>query len=373
MFEKADFKKLVKLKVNADFGEIRGRSVVIKDKNLVQLEYRRGGVISQVNLSTSEAAAALEKESAAVKNAVIVTEGRTYEFRRTKKGGILSNSYKNHSEFAPEANDRSKQTALNSADPVFYRLGLTSADGRIKADKADKFRQISRFTELAYDIIRGEKKLTAVDYGCGKAYLDFALASYLKDKGAEADIICVYRRADVIKTGEKISAELGINNVKFVRAEAEDYPPDGADMVIALHACDTATDYALYAAVKAGVKYVLSVPCCQHEVKANMTGGGLLSEYGVIKERFAALATDAVRAAVMEACGYSVQVVEYIDDEHSLKNVMLRCVKRKNAFFNAQAAEKAKRTLKYLGAEQTLYNLLIRDRQPQPCAVVSRD
>lgn len=247
MFERIDFSALVRLHIRTVWGGIVGRPVTIRGKALVQLEYNRDGVISHVNLPAGDVGKTLEESAAECTNAVILTEGRTYEYRRTKKGKVLSHSYANDKKSLPEKNDRTVAGALDPHDPLYAALGLTTAD------------------------------------------------------------------------------------------------------------------YALYAAVRAGVKYIVSVPCCQHEMKANMTGGGLLSDYGIVRDRAAALATDAVRAAVLEAAGYKVQILEYVDDEHSLKNLMLRCVKRRNFTGNAAAADKARQLLKWFGARQKLFDLLLGD------------
>lgn len=274
---------------------------------------------------------------------------------------MLSHSYANDKKSVPEKNDRTVGGALDPHDPLYAALGLTTADGKVKADKSDKFRQIGRFAETVGDLVKGETCLRIVDYGCGKSYLDFVLEAYLQSRGIEADITGLDIKKDVIAGCEALRQRLGKDNMRFVCADAAAYNLSCADLVVTLHACDTATDYALYAAVRAGVKYIVSVPCCQHEMKANMTGGGLLSDYGIVRDRAAALATDAVRAAVLEAAGYKVQILEYVDDEHSLKNLMLRCVKRRNFTGNAAAADKARQLLRWFGARQKLFDLLLGD------------
>lgn len=361
MFERIDFSALVRLHVRTVWGGIVGRPVTIRGKALVQLEYNRDGVISHVNLPAGDVGNTLEESAAECTNAVILTEGRTYESRRTKKGKVLSHSYTNDKKSVPEKNDRTVAGALDPHDPLYAALGLTTADGKVKADKSDKFRQIGRFAETVGDLVKGETCLRIVDYGCGKSYLDFVLEAYLQSRGIEADITGLDIKKDVIAGCEALRQRLGKDNMRFVCADAAAYNLSCADLVVTLHACDTATDYALYAAVRAGVKYIVSVPCCQHEMKANMTGGGLLSDYGIVRDRAAALATDAVRAAVLEAAGYKVQILEYVDDEHSLKNLMLRCVKRRNFTGNAAAADKARQLLKWFGAPQKLFDLLLGD------------
>ena len=285
MFERIDFSALVRLHVRTVWGGIVGRPVTIWGKALVQLEYNRDGVISHVNLPAGDVGKTLEESAAECTNAVILTEGRTYEYRRTKKGKVLSHSYTNDKKSVPEKNDRTVAGALDPHDPLYAALGLTTADGKVKADKSDKFRQIGRFAETVGDLVKGETCLRIVDYGCGKSYLDFVLEAYLQSRGIEADITGLDIKKDVIAGCEALRQRLGKDNMRFVCADAAAYNLSCADLVVTLHACDTATDYALYAAVRAGVKYIVSVPCCQHEMKANMTGGGLLSDYGIVRDR----------------------------------------------------------------------------------------
>lgn len=358
MFEKIDFTKLVRLKINRETGYVRGRLIQLKGRPAVQFEYSDKGVISHVNTDISAAASQAEQAAADCKNAVIVTEGRTYEFKRSKKGKLLSHSYANDEQPAAGANDRTKRRVLDTNSRALYELGITTADGKVKADKQVKFRQIDRFADIVGGLI-DERAVKIVDFGCGKSYLDFVLREYLDSKGIRAEIAGLDIRPDVIETCETLRRKLGYDNMRFVCADAKDYPLTGADMVVSLHACDTATDHALYQAVRAGVKYIVSVPCCQHEINATMTGGGLFAEYGIIKERAAALATDAVRAALLESVGYNVQVLEYVDDEHSLKNIMLRCVRRPDGKGDSNAADKARALLDLFGARQTLYDLLL--------------
>lgn len=202
MFEGIDFSAPVKLNIKTVWGGVVGRPVTIRGKALVQLEYNRNGVISHVNLPAADVKKTLEDLSAEMTNAVILTAGRTYEFRRTKKGKVLSHSYRNDRKSVPENNDRAVAAALDPRDPLYRALGLTTADGKVKADKSDKFRQIGRFAELVGDIVKGEASLRIVDYGCGKSYLDFVLDAYLRARGIEADITGLDIRQDVIDSCE---------------------------------------------------------------------------------------------------------------------------------------------------------------------------
>ena len=203
--------------------------------------------------------------------------------------------------------------------------------------KYDKYKQINRFIELVDDAFQSSQReeITILDFGCGKSYLTFLLYYYFTVKrGVKAKIIGYDLKEDVVGRCNDIAARYGYENLRFVVADVtrDALYGEHIDMIVTLHACDTATDYALHYAMERGVKYIFSVPCCQHEVNAQIQKGGdfdLLLAHGLLQERFSALLTDAIRAAVLEDAGYRVDVIEFIDFEHSPKNLMLRCVRNK--------------------------------------------
>lgn len=357
-WDKIEFAALVRCKARLGDGTVIGRPARIKNQTVVQLTFSQGKKVRHENVPLTAVGERLRELLETADGMTVVTVGRTYEFRRTKKGKLLSRSSSNTAAQTVEGNDRVKNRVLDTV-PALVEAGVMTADGKVYADKQEKFRQINRFTELIADVIGDEKTLSIVDFGCGKSYLGFAVEHYCRKKGIYATVTGIDLKADVIETCEQIAERCGLDNMRFVCGDIADYPLEKADMVISLHACDTATDYALYNAVRAKVKYIFSVPCCQHELNATMTDDSLLSKYGIVRERTAALVTDAVRAALLESMGYRVQVLEYVDSEHSLKNLMIRAV---FADTPAEKREKAKqdaeRLLHAFGANQCLYRML---------------
>ena len=211
-------------------------------------------------------------------------------------------------------------------------LGVFTKDFKIVRSKYDKFKQINRVVELVDQSLRDERAETIriLDFGCGKSYLTFILYYYFAvRRGMKTEIIGYDLKADVVRRCSEIAARYGYDGLRFEVADVtrDRLADTKIDMIVTLHACDTATDYALAYAIRHGVKHIFSVPCCQHEVNLSIRRGGeldLLLEHGIIRERVSALLTDAVRAAVLEDAGYAVDVIEFIDFEHSPKNLMLR-------------------------------------------------
>ena len=208
-------------------------------------------------------------------------------------------------------------------------------EGKIVRTKFDKFRQINRFLEFIEDILpqlNKKQEVTILDFGCGKSYLTFAMYYYLHVlKHYDIRIIGLDLKADVIRHCSALAEKYGYEKLTFLEGDIADYDGvDTVDMVVTLHACDTATDYALAKAISWDAKVILSVPCCQHELNGQMKNEILapVMRYGLLKERFAALVTDGLRAEYLEHAGYHVQVLEFIDMEHTPKNILLRAVKQ---------------------------------------------
>lgn len=232
------------------------------------------------------------------------------------------------------AHDKAKRHLLSEGEPVpaLVDLGVFTEDYRIVKSKYDKYRQIDRFLQLIDDEFAGSarKSLTILDFGCGKSYLTFILYYYFAVKrGMDVSIIGYDLKADVVERCNRIAEKYGYDKLRFYVADVTkdalyDRP---IDMVVTLHACDTATDYALYYAIQKQADYIFSVPCCQHEINAQIQKGGeldLLLRHGIVKERVCALLTDSIRAAALEDMGYRTDMIEFIDFEHSPKNIMLR-------------------------------------------------
>lgn len=263
------------------------------------------------------------------------------------KKGRVSVKRKNFEERREEgvnlSHNRAKRYLLEEGRPVPFLvdLGVQTKDGMIVRARYDKFKQINRFLEFIEDILptlSKEDKIHVIDFGCGKSYLTFAIYYYMKElQGLDVEITGLDLKEDVIEKCNGLAVKYGYEGLCFRQGDIGTY--DGqpgeenrADMVVTLHACDTATDYALAKAVDWGAKVILSVPCCQHEVNKQIMAEELkpLLKYGLLKERMAALFTDAIRANVLEESGYDVQILEFIDMEHTPKNILIRAVKRED-------------------------------------------
>lgn len=256
----------------------------------------------------------------------------------SKKGKVTIKK-KKHAQAKPTqilAHNRVKKYILKEgiAVPFLVDLGVMTQQGKVVSSRYDKFRQINRFLEFVEDILPKlpkNREVTILDFGCGKSYLTFAMYYYLKElQGYDVNIIGLDLKTDVIEKCNKLAASYKYDKLHFYQGDIADYEGvDAVDMVVTLHACDTATDYALAKAVEWGAKVILSVPCCQHEVNKQIKGEVLQSvlKYGILKERISALITDGIRANLLEKKGYDTQILEFIDMEHTPKNLLIRAVK----------------------------------------------
>jgi len=237
--------------------------------------------------------------------------------------------------------DRPRDRWVDSSAPWLAALGVTDHDGKVRERMRDKFRQIERFVDLLAAAVResqldgARRPLTVFDMGAGKGYLTFAAYDYLRRvDNFEADITGVEIREDLVAQGNRVAAQCGFGGLRFVRGAIHETPPERADILVALHACNTATDDALAAAIRAGASVILTAPCCHKELRPQVDAAGDrgplrdILRHGLFAERHAEIATDALRALLLERAGYRVRVSEFVSPEHTAKNVMISAIRR---------------------------------------------
>ena len=349
---------------------------MLKNKSLLfQIEEYTKTQVFHKNLTAGDAGSYLtgklssdtSSQTASFKNALVETKSFTANVLVSKKGTITIKKKMNTSTKQPKislSHNRKKKYILEEGIPVPFLidLGVMTQNGSIVNAHYDKFRQINRFLEYIEDILPSlptGRELRILDFGCGKSYLTFAIYYYLKVlKGYPVRITGLDLKEDVIRHCNELAVKYGYDKLEFLCGDIAYY--DGCsqvDMVVTLHACDTATDYALAKAVGWGAKVILSVPCCQHELNKQMKND-LLSpvlHYGILKERMAALMTDGLRAQILEANGYRTQILEFIDMAHTPKNLLIRAV------YNGHCADNKAQIDELLAAfdvNPTLYRLL---------------
>lgn len=263
------------------------------------------------------------------------------------------------------SHNREKQYILQEGKPVDFLVGLgvQTPEGKITKNRYDKFRQINRYLEFIEDVLDKlptNRTIRIIDFGCGKSYLTFAMYYYLHVL-QKRDILVtgLDLKKDVIAHCNELAVKCGYDKLNFEVGDISTYEGgDAVDMVVSLHACDTATDYALEKAVKWGAKVIMAVPCCQHEVNKQIACKELqpLLKYGLIKERMSALITDALRANLLEEQGYDTQILEFIDMEHTPKNLLIRAVKKDGV--KMQRKNPVQDTMEFLQLQPTLHKLL---------------
>ncbi len=267
---------------------------------------------------------------------------------------------------APE-HDRRKVKALGAA-PFLTALGVTNAGGEARPGMADKLRQIERFTELlghllAESPLRDRRELRVLDLGAGKGYLTFAAHAFFRARGIAAEVTGVEQREDLVELTNRTARDLGCDGLAFVRGAIGEFtPPAAPDVLIALHACDTATDDALHLGIRAGAQLLLAAPCCHQEIRAQLTPPPVLRDilrHGILAEREAELLTDGLRALLLEIQGYDTKVFEFISPEHTAKNLMIAAHRRPQPPDPAPLRARLRELLDFYGIrEQHLAQLL---------------
>ena len=348
--------------------KVRIRPVILKN----EIEYQVSEFVGRKVLHSNHSAADVKKK---------IIDYMTEDFKQAQinmtdaaatilssKSKTLTCKYKKAGQLKAQrdlSHNRTKKYIIQEGKPVAFMidLGVMGQDGKIIRTRYDKFRQINRFLEYIEDILPKldkERELTIIDFGCGKSYLTFAMYYYLKElKGYNIRIIGLDLKADVIEHCNELRTRYGYDKLDFYVGDIATYKDvDKVDMVVTLHACDTATDYALAKAFKWGAEVILSVPCCQHEANRTIKSDILspVMDYGILKERMAAIVTDAARAKLLTANGYDTQILEFIDMEHTPKNLLIRAVKSGKEDISAR--EKTKDMLEALNLELTIDKLI---------------
>ena len=348
--------------------KVRIRPVILKN----EIEYQVSEFVGRKVLHSNHGAADVKKK---------IIDYMTEDFKQAQinmtdaaatilssKSKTLTCKYKKAGQLKVQrdlSHNRTKKYIIQEGKPVAFMidLGVMGQDGKIIRTRYDNFRQINRFLEYIEDILPKldkERELTIIDFGCGKSYLTFAMYYYLKElKGYNIRIIGLDLKADVIEHCNELRTRYGYDKLDFYVGDIATYKDvDKVDMVVTLHACDTATDYALAKAVKWGAEVILSVPCCQHEANRTIKSDILspVMDYGILKERMAAIVTDAARAKLLTANGYDTQILEFIDMEHTPKNLLIRAVKSSKEDISAR--EKTKDMLEALNLELTIDKLI---------------
>jgi SAM-dependent methyltransferase len=319
------------------------RPIRLKQQLLYQLTSRIGNQEFHRNLPAEELLAELQTQCGETFRDVFVRSAAgTWNARfKRRRGWQIQHTASSRQTFAtaPETveHDRSRKYLIPAGEkvPFLIETGIMSADGTVRKRHFAKFRQINRYVEFIDDIVDrlpADKTLRIVDFGCGKSYLTFATHYLLtQHRQRKVSIVGLDRRPDVVETCRGIVERVGLKGIQFHIGDIAGYEPDQhVHLAISLHACDTATDEALAKAVEWKSEVILAVPCCQHELAASMPHDvqPVISRHGILHERFAALATDALRAAWLETVGYSAGVMEFIDMEHTAKNLLIRAVRR---------------------------------------------
>ena len=353
-----------------EVSKVRVRPLLLQGKLVFQVEEFRGKQAFHQNLMKDEAYEYLQNamsdtfrqmELASAKGSAQILVSKNGKMTmKVKKNRPVEGQAKIQAPSTLLDHNRKKKYVLEEGKPIPFLqdLGVMTADGRIVHSRYDKFRQINRFLEFVQDILpklpKG-REINIIDFGCGKSYLTFAMYYYLKElNGFDIRVIGLDLKQDVIDHCNQLARKYGFEKLAFYHGDIASYEGvDQVDMVVTLHACDTATDYALAKAVRWNASVILSVPCCQHELNRQMKNDMLepVLQYGLLKERMAALYTDGIRAEILENHGYRTQILEFIDMEHTPKNVLIRAVKEGKGKKNGK---KLQEMMDFLHVENTL-------------------
>ena len=351
---------------NSKISKVKIRPVILKDSLLFQSTEYRGAQVFHENYEKPQI---VEKIQEYLKGYFKQMELTCTSMQATvlisKKGKATIKKKQLQTEKKIDlSHNKAKKYILQEGTlvPFLVDLGVQTKEGKIVRSNYDKFRQINRYLEFIADImpiLPTDRCINIIDFGCGKSYLTFALYYYMKILcKRDIQVIGLDLKEKVIEECNQLAIRYGYDKLKFVTGDVSTYTGEGkVDMVVTLHACDTATDYAIEKAIKWGAKVIFTVPCCQHEVNMQIKNDKLqpLLKYGLIKEKISALITDAIRANLLEEEGYQVQVMEFIDMEHTPKNILIRAVKEKEGKEKNTGIEEL---TEFLHVQNTLQKLL---------------
>lgn len=362
---------------DSEYNKVIIRPVTIKNECVFQAECFKENKAFHKNLNADAVAGFVRDELDGRFRQVLITTMSSADQYVLQRSGAYKRSGKSAvprpgTVEESKAHNRTKSYILSEGEPIpaLVDLGVFTTDYKIVKSKYDKYRQINRFIQIVDDKFSKlqRDRITILDFGCGKSYLTFILYYYFKvKKRMDVEIIGYDLKADVVETCNEIASKYGYDRLKFMVADvtSDKLYDKHIDMVVTLHACDIATDYALKYAIDKKADFIFSVPCCQHEVNSSIQPGGdldILLRHGIVKERMSALLTDSIRAGILEDMGYSVDMLEFVDFEHSPKNIMLRAerngkLSNKNIPGLLQLAEKygfTQRLLKLVSGEEIL-------------------
>ena len=371
--EQEIIKVVISNKINKEI-EYNKVNIILKEKNnkeYYQVEKFTDKQVFHENIDKGKLEEKITELMASYKQLGAWSTNNSFDLKISKKGKVFLGKKKSDNlNLINKSHNKEKNYILKEGMKIqpLIDLGVFTKEGKVVNSMYDKYKQINRFVEIIDDEIKKNdyKDLTILDFGCGKSYLTFVLYYYFVEiKKINVKMIGLDLKKDVIKKCNDIAKRYGYDNLTFELGDINGFKYNNkVDMVITLHACDTATDYALYNAVKWNSKMIFSVPCCQHEFNSQIKSDSLsiLTKYGIVKERVSALMTDASRANLLEAAGYKTQLLEFIDISHSPKNILIRASKGN---ISKDKREKSLNEVKSLINEfkfnPTLYNLLKED------------
>ena len=379
-FENKNITKCIfsNMKGDYEYTKIIIKPLIIKNNFVYQFEQFKNNKAYHSNLTVEES---IQKISTIIENFyqyVVFTTEADIQIIRGKKDFNMKSTC-NQKEICSLEHNKIKKYILEEGTPIPFliRLGIMGEDGKVFKKSYDKFRQINKYLEFIDETIKELKNkkyidthIKAVDFGCGKSYLTFALHYYLKNiQNMTFEVIGLDLKKDVIEHCNQIAKDLNMENIEFLTGDIKDFNKlKNVDLIFSLHACNNATDYSLLKGLELGAKAILAVPCCQHEFNQKMSQNkkseffafeNPIGKHGILLEKFASLATDALRAQALELCGYKTQVMEFIDMEHTPKNILIRGIKENpNKNILEKKLQEYEIYKKFLGIEPLLDTLL---------------